>query len=241
MPFPATAPESLPSGSLVARDVGRAFGDRVVLDGVDLVAHPGEPVGLVGENGAGKSTLMRILAGVDEADSGSVNGPEDTAYLGQEPDFAPGATVGDVLAEVLAPLHDAVARLESLAGRLGPQPELSREAREGSASSASGDSSDNGDNGDSSDNGDNGDSGGAPHVDAAQEYAALLAWAEHHDAWDADRRAEVAAARLGVGHLPHDRPVAELSGGERTRLALAAIIVRRPDCVLLDEPTNHLD
>jgi macrolide transport system ATP-binding/permease protein len=204
MPTPAAAPEPPPT-ALVAQDIGRAFGDRVVLDGVDLVANPAEPVGLVGENGVGKSTLMRILAGADEADSGTVSRPEDTAYLGQEADFAPGATVGDVLAEVLAPLHDAVARLESLAGLLG------------------------------------GDTEAAHNAEITEEYATLLAWAEHHDAWDADRRAEVAAAELGVGHLPHDRPVAELSGGERTRLALAAIIVRRPDCVLLDEPTNHLD
>ncbi len=204
MPSPPAAP--VPSANaLVAHDIGRAFGDRVVLDGVDLVANPGQPVGLVGENGAGKSTLMRILAGVDEADSGTVSCPEDIAYLGQEPEFAPGATVGDVLAEVLAPLHDAVARLESLAGLLGETTDA------------------------------------ADRPDVAEEYADLLSWAEHHDAWDADRRAEVAAAQLGVGHLPHDRPVAELSGGERTRLALAAIIVRRPDCVLLDEPTNHLD
>ena len=207
MPSAAAAPVPSPH-AVVAHDIGRAFGDRVVLDGVDLVANPGEPVGLVGENGAGKSTLMRILAGVDEADSGTVSRPEDTAYLGQEPDFAPGATVGDVLAEVLAPLHDAVVRLASLAGLLGE---------------------------------DDMGSDDADHPDAAQDYADLLGWAEHHDAWDADRRAEVAAARLGVGHLPHERPVAELSGGERTRLALAAIIVRRPDCVLLDEPTNHLD
>ena len=42
-----------PATSLVARDVTRHFGDHTVLDGVDLVANPGEPVGLVGENGAG--------------------------------------------------------------------------------------------------------------------------------------------------------------------------------------------
>ena len=108
-----------PSASLIARDVSRSFGDRTVLDGVDLVANPGEPVGLVGENGAGKSTLMRLLAGVDEPDAGSIVRPDDVAYLGQEADFPPGATIAQVLAEVLAPLHDAVARLGALAADPG--------------------------------------------------------------------------------------------------------------------------
>ncbi len=76
---------------------------------------------------------------------------------------------------------------------------------------------------------------------AAAAYDRALAWATHHDAWDADRRAEVTATVLGVGDLDRDRPVATLSGGQRTRLALTAALVRRPACLLLDEPTNHLD
>ena len=185
---------------LIATDITRSFGERTVLDGVALVANPAEPVGLVGDNGVGKSTLLRILAGADRPDAGSVSAPDDLAYLGQEPTFPPGTTVGAVLREVLAPLHEAVARLEHLAPATG----------QGDAS-------------------------------ADEAYAATLAWAEHHDAWDADRRSELAAGRLGLAALDRDRPVAELSGGERTRLALAAIITRRPDAVLLDEPTNHLD
>ena len=72
-------------------------------------------------------------------------------------------------------------------------------------------------------------------------YDAALEWAMTHGAWDADRRARVAAARLGVERLESWRPVADLSGGERTRLALAALLTRRPGCLVLDEPTNHLD
>ena len=76
---------------------------------------------------------------------------------------------------------------------------------------------------------------------SGDEYAALLEWSMTHDAWDAARRAEEAAHRLGLGHLPADRPVARMSGGQRARLALAALLTRRPACLLLDEPTNHLD
>lgn len=75
----------------------------------------------------------------------------------------------------------------------------------------------------------------------ADEYAAALEHALAHDAWDADRRALLAAEQLGLDGLDHDRSVASLSGGQRTRLALATLMTRRPACLLLDEPTNHLD
>ena len=51
-----------PPTPLVARDIVRTDGERRVLVGVDLLAHPGPPLGVIGENGAGKSTLMRNRA-----------------------------------------------------------------------------------------------------------------------------------------------------------------------------------
>jgi macrolide transport system ATP-binding/permease protein len=72
-------------------------------------------------------------------------------------------------------------------------------------------------------------------------YAEALDRAVAHEAWDADRRAAEAAERLGLGTLDPVRPIGTLSGGQRTRLALATIMTTRPGCLLLDEPTNHLD
>lgn len=184
---------------IVVRDLAKAYADRVVLDGIDLTVPAGRVVALIGENGSGKSTLLRIVAGQDHPDGGTVLTPRDLGWLPQDPQFPPDATVGSVLAEVLAPLHDAVAAIETLGAALGEDPDL------------------------------------------ATTYADTLEWAQQHEAWDADRRAEVAAYRLGLGALDRDRPVAELSGGERTRLALAALVTRRPTALLLDEPTNHLD
>jgi ATP-binding cassette subfamily F protein uup len=58
---------------LIARGIGKAFGPRQVLDGLDLEIGRGDRIGIVGPNGAGKSTLLRILMGLLEPDAGAVD------------------------------------------------------------------------------------------------------------------------------------------------------------------------
>lgn len=61
------------------------------------------------------------------------------------------------------------------------------------------------------------------------------------DQWDIIARCEEAFAKWGISGVSLHQPMAELSGGMKTRLFLSGIDVFRPDVVLLDEPTNHLD
>jgi ABC-type multidrug transport system ATPase subunit len=66
-----------------ARDVTKRYGDRRVLERLDLELHAGEAVLLMGPNGAGKSTLLRILAGLDAPDAGTVTTTGSVGYAPQ--------------------------------------------------------------------------------------------------------------------------------------------------------------
>jgi ATP-binding cassette subfamily F protein uup len=76
-------------------------------------------------------------------------------------------------------------------------------------------------------------------VKLAEEMAVLADRVERLGGWDTAHEAKKLLDRLGVKDW--DRPVAELSGGTRKRVAVARALLTRPDLLMLDEPTNHLD
>lgn len=76
---------------------------------------------------------------------------------------------------------------------------------------------------------------------AMQAFEAASEAFEHAGGYRTIDELESLLARFGLAAAEFDTPLAELSGGEKTRAGLAALLATRPDVLLLDEPTNHLD
>jgi ATPase subunit of ABC transporter with duplicated ATPase domains len=113
-------------GSLTARDIQKGYAAACVLDGVSLVVSPGDRVGIVGPNGIGKSTLLKVLAGLEEPDAGSVTRSGIVGYLPQELERSSGETVRAYLARRTG-VGEAEHELDRLAARLTAEPELAGE------------------------------------------------------------------------------------------------------------------
>jgi ATPase subunit of ABC transporter with duplicated ATPase domains len=105
--------------TLAASDISRSHGSTLVLDAVSLTIRPGSRIGVVGPNGIGKSTLLRILAGLEEPDSGRVSRRPETLAVGYLPqEVRPG---GETLRDYLARRsgEDEGWRLEAAARDVG--------------------------------------------------------------------------------------------------------------------------
>lgn len=188
---------------LSAQDLHKAYGARAILDGVSLSIHPGERIGIVGVNGAGKSTLVRVLAGVEQADTGSVarRRGANVGVLEQEPKFEEELTAREVALSGLAAWAEAKARYEAAGAALAKG---------------------------------TGDTEALLHEQTEASEAV-----ERLGGWDMSHKALAILDHVNL--RDPDARVSTMSGGERRRVALAKILVGRPDLAVLDEPSNHLD
>jgi ABC transport system ATP-binding/permease protein len=162
----------------------KAYGPRLLLDGVSLGVAAGDRIGVVGRNGAGKTTLLEALAGGAELDSGRATRARDLrlGYLPQA-----GVPLGGTT-PLQPPAAEQAPRSEDLVGEV-------RDLVFGSLP-------------------------------------------EHE--WAADLRSRSVIAALLAG-IELSARAERMSGGERRRVALAALLRSDHDLLLLDEPTNHLD
>ncbi|MBW8372093.1 MAG: ATP-binding cassette domain-containing protein [Thiobacillus sp.] len=94
-----------------------AYGHWPLLDGASLVIEPGERIGLIGRNGTGKSSLLKIIAGINPPDAGEVwrKPALKLGYVPQEPQFEPGHTVFEAVAEGVGAAQTLLAQYHAVA------------------------------------------------------------------------------------------------------------------------------
>jgi ATP-binding cassette subfamily F protein 3 len=106
-------------------NISKRFGAEEVLRGVSFRVERGDHCALVGANGAGKSTILRMIAGLEEPDGGTLSRARSIrmAYLPQDPDFGSAETLYEAMLDVFRHVIEAQERLRRLEGQLGERPE----------------------------------------------------------------------------------------------------------------------
>src|SRR3974377_36645 len=107
-------------------DVGKRYGERVVLKHISLSFYYGAKIGIVGENGSGKSTLLRIMAGIDTDIDGTAALAKNmrVRYVAQEPVLDLDGTVRENLRTSMKPIQDLVDRFNEITMQMAdPKPD----------------------------------------------------------------------------------------------------------------------
>jgi ATP-binding cassette subfamily F protein 3 len=186
----------------------KRYGERVLFEDVSWHVKKRDRIGLSGPNGSGKTTLLRMLAGLQEPDSGSIRMASDTTigYLPQDGIVHHGRTVYEevVLAfEELLALKEEQHRIEDA---------LAHATEDGDG-----------------------------HDRLLERYAEVTERFKHLGGWEIDARVADVLKGLGFSLSDQQRRTEEFSGGWQMRIALAKLLLARPNLLLMDEPTNHLD
>ncbi len=196
---------------LSAKNLSKVYGTDVILEKVSFHINAGDRIGIVGKNGAGKSTLLNMLTGEMRSDDGEFFVSQNT-HIGYLKQRENFRSDRTVMEEVTEIFRPLLDMEKEMEAVAARLEEVTGAA--------------------------------AP---AAERDALIHRQADLHEEYyrrGGDTfRSEIRGILNSMAFGPefYDKSIASLSGGERTRLALAALLLEKPDLLMLDEPTNHLD
>ena len=193
---------------LSLQNAGKRFGPRILFLEANWLIRAKERTALVGANGTGKSTLMKVLAGLETFDYGTLQQTRGMSigYLPQEGLRLAGRTVFEECLTVFDELHEMEREIERLGGQLAVL-----------------------------------EHAGPEYESAAERYSMLQERFHALDGYALDAQVGGVLTGLGFGKEDWSRQTDEFSGGWQMRIALAKLLLAKPNLLLLDEPTNHLD
>lgn len=195
---------------LQLNDISKSFDGEDIFTRVNFEVKTGERIGVVGRNGAGKSTLMKIIAGVEDYDSGHISKIKNLrmGYLTQQMTLNSSASVFEEMSKPFEHLK----KMELLI----------REETNWLADHASNYYSEE-------------------YQQHMERYESLTNQFEQLDGYQYESKIKTVLHGLNFNEDDFDKPINDFSGGQKTRLSLAQMLLNEPDLLLLDEPTNHLD
>ena len=187
---------------------GKRYGHKLLFENADWLITPESRIGLVGANGTGKSTVMKILAGSESLDYGTISRAKgiSTGYLPQDGLTMTGRTIFAECLSVFAELDAIEKEMESLTRSMS---EL--------------------------------DHAGPEYSNVADRYQKLEHEFVARDGYTLEAQVGQVLSGLGFRRDDWTRLTEEFSGGWQMRIALAKLLLQKPNLLLLDEPTNHLD
>jgi ATP-binding cassette subfamily F protein 3 len=193
---------------LSLQNAGKRFGPRVLFLEANWLVRAREKTALVGANGTGKSTIMKVLAGLESLDYGTVQQTRGMSigYLPQEGLALAGRSVFAECLSVFDEIRDMGREVERLSGQLAVL-----------------------------------EHAGPEYEAAAERYSMLQERFHALDGYALDAQVGGVLTGLGFGKEDWARQTDEFSGGWQMRIALAKLLLAKPNLLLLDEPTNHLD
>jgi ATP-binding cassette subfamily F protein 3 len=187
---------------------GKRYGHKLLFEGADWLITPGDHIGLVGANGSGKSTLMKILAGLETLDYGSVSVARgiSAGYLPQEGLTLSGSSVLAECMSVFSKLQGLEQEMEELTCRMSELDHTSPE-----------------------------------YDQVAERFHRIEHEFRTRDGYAIEAQVGTVLSGLGFHKEDWSHHTEEFSGGWQMRIALAKLLLQKPNLLLLDEPTNHLD